>query len=371
MRRTLVALMLACGAVASAPAQVSVGIGVNLPGVSIGINVPSYPQLVRVPDYPVYYAPGVNGNFFFYDGLYWVYEGDNWYQSSWYNGPWVVVDPGYVPLYVLRVPVRYYRQQPSYFRGWRPDAPPRWGDHWGGDWSRQHSGWDRWNRGAAPAPAPLPIYQRQYAGNRYPPVERQRELQNQNYRYQPRDAVVKRVQANAPAVARPPAAPSERPAPPREQRPAPGQAAPHEQGQSARPAPPREQRPAPGQATPREQGQQTQAPARSVPPPPRGHEDAQRPDRSPERQPQGRAAPAPQSVPHATAPQVPPHATAQQAPPHAAPPRPEPPAERPAPNRPAQAAQPPHENPGRGQGQGQEKGQEKDRGEGRGQDKKN
>jgi len=106
MRRTLVALMLACGAVASAPAQVSVGIGVNLPGVSIGINVPSYPQLVRVPDYPVYYAPGVNGNFFFYDGLYWVYEGDNWYQSSWYNGPWVVVDPGYVPLYVLRVPVR-------------------------------------------------------------------------------------------------------------------------------------------------------------------------------------------------------------------------------------------------------------------------
>ena len=352
MRRTLVALILACGAVGSTPAQVSVGIGVNLPGVSIGINVPSYPQLVRVPSYPVYYAPSVNGNLFFYDGLYWAYEGDNWYESSWYNGPWVLVDPGYVPLYVLRVPVRYYRQQPSYFRGWRPDAPPRWGDHWGGDWSRQHSGWDRWNRSAAPAPAPLPVYQRQYAGNRYPPVEQQRALQTQNYRYQPRDAVVKRVQANAPAVvARPAAAPAERPAPPREQRPTPAQATPH------------------GQA------QQAQAPGRSVPPPPRGHEDAQRPDRPAERQPQGqgRAAPAaaPQTVPHATAPQAPPHATAQQAPPRAAAPRPEPPAERAAPNRPAQAAQPPHENPGRGQGQGQEKGQEKDRGEGRGQDKKN
>jgi len=60
--------------------QVSVGIA--LPGVSIGINVPVYPELVRVPGYPVYYAPQLGANFFFYDGMYWVYQGDDWYASS-------------------------------------------------------------------------------------------------------------------------------------------------------------------------------------------------------------------------------------------------------------------------------------------------
>ena len=66
--------------VSAATAQVSIGIG--LPGVSIGINLPSYPQLVVVPDYPVYYAPSGDVNLFFYDGMYWAYQRDNWYASS-------------------------------------------------------------------------------------------------------------------------------------------------------------------------------------------------------------------------------------------------------------------------------------------------
>ncbi len=173
------------------PAATQVSIGVSMPGVSIGINMPAYPQFVRVPNYPVYYAPGLQTNFFFYDGLYWVYQQDNWYSSSWYNGPWWQVGPEAVPLFVLRIPVRYYRNPPTYFRGWRPDAPPRWGEHWGNQWSQQRSGWDRWDRRAAPAPAPLPVYQRQYGGNRYPQVEQQQALQSRNYRYQPRDDVVR------------------------------------------------------------------------------------------------------------------------------------------------------------------------------------
>src|SRR5450759_1539098 len=98
----------------SAEAQVSIGIG--LPNVSIGINLPLYPELVPVSGYPVYYAPRVDANYFFYDGMYWVYQDDNWYASSWYNGPWGFVEPNVVPLYILRVPVRYYRQPPAYFR---------------------------------------------------------------------------------------------------------------------------------------------------------------------------------------------------------------------------------------------------------------
>jgi len=172
-----------------ADAQVSIGIG--LPNLSIGINLPLYPELVPVPGYPVYYAPQVDGNYFFYDGMYWVYQNDNWYASSWYNGPWGIVDPGVVPLFILRVPVSYYRQPPVYFREWQSNAPPRWGQHWGRGWEQRHSGWDRWNRSSAPAPAPLPVYQRRYSGDRYPRLEQQRALRSQNYRYQPRNTVVR------------------------------------------------------------------------------------------------------------------------------------------------------------------------------------
>jgi hypothetical protein len=198
MRHLLIGLCMLCCSVTSTLAQVSIGIG--LPGVSIGINLPVYPEFVRVPGYPVYYAPRLSANYFFFDGMYWVYEGDNWYASSWYNGPWGLVDPWYVPVFVLRVPVRYYRAPPPYFRQWRPDAPPRWGEHWGNDWERRRSGWDKWDRRAVPAPAPLPVYQRRYSGDRYPrQVEQQQALHSQNYRYQPREPVVRQhYQEHAP-----------------------------------------------------------------------------------------------------------------------------------------------------------------------------
>jgi hypothetical protein len=189
MRYVIIVLCTLFLSVPSALAQV--GIGIGLPGINIGINLPLYPELVRVPGYPVYYAPQLDSNFFFYDGMYWVYERDNWYASSWYNGPWDFVAPEIVPLFVLRIPVRYYRNPPRYFRGWRPEAPPRWGDHWGNDWRQQRSGWNKWNRRSAPAPAPLPVYQRNYSGEHYPHVEQQRDIHNQNYHYQPRDNLVR------------------------------------------------------------------------------------------------------------------------------------------------------------------------------------
>jgi len=184
----IVLSMLICP-VTSSKAQVSIGIG--LPNVSIGINLPLFPHLVPVPGYPVYYAPEVDANYFFYDGMYWVYQHDNWYASSWYNGPWSFVEPEVVPLFVLRIPVHYYRQPPMYFRGWQSNSPPRWGQHWGHGWEQQRRGWDRWKHSSAPAPAPLPVYQRRYYGDRYPRVEQQHTLRSQSYRYQPRDKVIR------------------------------------------------------------------------------------------------------------------------------------------------------------------------------------
>lgn len=161
--------------------------------VSIGINIPIFPQLVVVPGYPVYYAPQLPVNYFFYDGLYWVFEDDRWYASSWYNGPWWVVEPDYVPLFILRVPVRYYRDPPPYFRGWHSHAPPRWGRHWGPSWESRRRGWDHWQRSAVPPRAPLPVYQRRYYGERYPRLEEQRQIRTRNYKYEPRTRVVREI----------------------------------------------------------------------------------------------------------------------------------------------------------------------------------
>src|SRR5690349_2786235 len=103
MRNKLILTVLLLCAAFTASARVNV---------SIGIHVPIYPRLVQVPSYPVYYAPELDSNYFFYDGEYWVYEDDYWYSSSWYDGPWELVEPEYVPLFILRVPVRYYRLPP-------------------------------------------------------------------------------------------------------------------------------------------------------------------------------------------------------------------------------------------------------------------
>jgi hypothetical protein len=77
-----------------------------------------------------------------------------------------------------------------YFGAWEQNAAPRWGEHWGCDWEQRRNGWDRRDGRAAPAPAPLPVYQRRYSGNRYPKMEEQHAIQSRNYRYQPEDARV-------------------------------------------------------------------------------------------------------------------------------------------------------------------------------------
>jgi len=187
MRHALIGLLMTAATIVATPADASVN-------VSIGINVPTYPSLVRVPNYPVYYAPSLQANYFFYDGLYWVYGQDGiWYESPWYNGPWYAVDPYSVPVFLLRVPVRYYRAAPTYFHGWAYDSAPRWGDHWGSSWQSRRTGWDRWDRSSVPAAAPLPTYQRSYSGSRYPVnVAQQAEIQTRSYTYQPRDTVAVR-----------------------------------------------------------------------------------------------------------------------------------------------------------------------------------
>jgi hypothetical protein len=152
--------------------------------------------MVAVPGYPVYYAPDVRANYFFYDGLFWVFNVDDgyWYSSSWYNGPWVVVEPDFVPQPILVVPYRYYHVRPAYWGGWAYDRPPRWDIYWGPRWVEHHHNWNHWDRNRRWTAAPLPVFQRDYPRNRYPAPAQQVTIYKQRYNYKPRDVVVRERQ---------------------------------------------------------------------------------------------------------------------------------------------------------------------------------
>ncbi|HEY1371587.1 MAG TPA: hypothetical protein VGH50_03895 [Candidatus Binatia bacterium] len=161
--------------------------------VRIGVDIAAFPQMVAVPGYPVYYAPNVRANYFFYDGLFWVFNVDDgyWYSSSWYNGPWVVVEPDFVPQPILVVPYRYYHVRPAYWGGWAYDRPPRWDVYWGPRWVDHHRDWNHWDRNRRWTAAPLPVFQRDFPRNRYPSPDRQVTIYKERYNYKPRDVVVR------------------------------------------------------------------------------------------------------------------------------------------------------------------------------------
>jgi len=337
MRLRILVMVFLLGVATAAPAQVN-----------IGINISLFPELVQVPGYPVYYAPRHEANYFFYDGLYWVLVDDVWYSSDWYNGPWYRVAPDYVPVYLLRVPVRYYRHPPAYFRGWQPNAPPRWGEHWGRDWEQRRAGWDRWNRAAVPKPAPLPTYQRRYSGDRYPRADEQHALNNRNYSYRPRDTMVRdHVRPQVQAASAPPA--QERGGKDARERAPRAQSAPERQVETPR----------------RDAGGNRERPDRSVSPPAQSPAPAVRPQtESRERQPR----PPTQATPREQAPQPKP----QVAPPREPTPRAQPQVATPreqAPRPPRQEAPPPGKGAGTAQGgerpgrdnHGQDKGSDRGR----------
>jgi hypothetical protein len=311
MKSVLIVLLMALGLAACAETQMDVGAGIRASDLSIGIELSSYPDLVPVPGYPVYYYPGGDFNYFYYDGLYWVLSGDNWYASGWYNGPWNWMDPYYVPAFVLRIPVRYYRRPPVYFRGWPADSPPRWDEHWGSDWNTRRRGWDQWDRRSVPPPAPLPTYQGKYSGDRYPRAPEQRNsIRTTEDHYQPREPVSRQYwqlqQTQRPRAQQPPLMqrPPIQPRPPQVQ-PAPAQQPPQiyvppvQQPPQLQPAPtpqPPQLQPVPAQQPPRMQRPppQQQPPQIHMPP-------AQQPprmQRPPDQQPRQMQHPPAQQTPH-------------------------------------------------------------------------
>jgi hypothetical protein len=84
------------------------------------------PRLVVVPGSSVFYAPGIEMNFFAYGGRYYSFHRDGWFVATKHGGPWVAVAPGRVPQPVLAVPVAYYKVPPGHAKkmGSGPGCPP-------------------------------------------------------------------------------------------------------------------------------------------------------------------------------------------------------------------------------------------------------
>ena len=145
MKRLVLIALLATTIAVPAHAQVRVGI-------DIGIQLPGPPALVVIPESPVYYAPRAPDNVFFYAHQYWAFAKGGWYVGPSWNGPWGAVEPAYVPIPILHVPVRYYSAPPPSWKGWRREAPPQWGAPYGREWHeaahernwREHE--EQWNR---------------------------------------------------------------------------------------------------------------------------------------------------------------------------------------------------------------------------------
>jgi hypothetical protein len=335
------------------------------PEVSVGVGFyqPMYPNMIMVPGYPVYYDPYGNANYFFYDGLYWLYQGDRWYSSGWYNGPWTVSGPHFVPYYLLQVPVRYYRAPPPYFRGWRADEPPHWGEHWGRDWEQRHQGWSKRDR-RMPPPAPLPKYQGAYAGNRYPRDRDQQDaIRDQNYRYAPRDNMTRSQY--------PPSGQSSYPQQQQQQQPRQVPAAPGwQQPQSQSPGhqqQQQQQRPPPYQP-PHEQDERQQRYPPGPVSPPQNEERSNQPQVS---QPPSTTPPQPQSVPdnRQPPPSKPPHTRPTQQHRQSPPPASGQPSH-PAPQQPQATSQPDDSSSPPAQGQAKKKSPPPDKGDDREDDRR-
>ena len=130
----VVGFWLAVACVLGGPAEARVDVGLNL-----NFTLPL--QWAPVPGLPVYYGANAPANIFQYNGQYYVFDNGAWYVGPTYNGPWIVVEPQFVPAVLLRIPVAYYRVPPPHWHGWHAGAPPRWEVIYGPAWTHHRPAW--------------------------------------------------------------------------------------------------------------------------------------------------------------------------------------------------------------------------------------
>lgn len=118
MKKLLLCCAMLLGAAHMAHASnVGVSVGVNIGGpapayVAPPISITAPPLFILPPRLGFYVAAGVGYDMFYAGNTYYLYHGNAWYSSPYYNGPWVVVKYGTVPYEIRRHPfkqIHYYR----------------------------------------------------------------------------------------------------------------------------------------------------------------------------------------------------------------------------------------------------------------------
>jgi hypothetical protein len=100
---TMSAAFVAAGSYGQALAETSVSINIGPPAVVVA----SPPEMVVIPNSLVYYAPGVEVDLLFHRDYWYTRNGNRWFRSHSYNGPWNVVGRRAVPAEIVRVPRNY------------------------------------------------------------------------------------------------------------------------------------------------------------------------------------------------------------------------------------------------------------------------
>ncbi|NJD61940.1 MAG: hypothetical protein FIA93_04380 [Deltaproteobacteria bacterium] len=100
---TMSAALVAAGSYGQALAGTSVSINIGPPAVVVA----GPPEMVVIPNTMVYFAPGVEVDLLFHRDYWYTRNGDRWFRSRNYNGPWKIVGRRAVPVEIVRVPGNY------------------------------------------------------------------------------------------------------------------------------------------------------------------------------------------------------------------------------------------------------------------------
>ena len=104
-------------------AEINVGVGIGRHS-SFVIN--TRPTFIYVPDLGFTVAVGSPYDYYYYDNFYYIYDDGYWYNSSYYNGPWIGIDIGRLPSMLRRHgiedirrfrDIEYRRHDQTYWQG--------------------------------------------------------------------------------------------------------------------------------------------------------------------------------------------------------------------------------------------------------------
>ena len=125
-------------------AEVSIGIGINIPGPPPPVVIHQPPPVVVIPNTYVYYPPDVEVDIFFYHGHWYRPHHGHWYRARGYNGPWGYVAPREVPgvLFGLPSDYRHHRYRSNHIG--HEELRTHW-ESWERDryWDKRRHGDDR------------------------------------------------------------------------------------------------------------------------------------------------------------------------------------------------------------------------------------